>query len=224
MGLCAVDALGSLNHIIRKSDWKFPVGAGPLAMPEALRISGKHLQTPAFRFARRTPAELLGHDVIRPIRLRGPQDFYAHGPRHQISHLQAGRVRHLGNHHQFKRERLIERIRPGAKRLDWAGSSLFLKVCTTKLREQADGGRLGLRSRWEKPGEVCVPAHIEMVSSVNAMMGILVDDCGADFLLQELHQVVLPLQELNDLLKPAQRNNHARQRLPANRNGGVSEA
>ena len=64
MELCAVDALISLNHIVRKSDWKSPVGAGPLAMPEALRISGKHLQSPALRFARRTPAELLGHDVI----------------------------------------------------------------------------------------------------------------------------------------------------------------
>ena len=76
-GICAVDALISLNHIVRKSDWKSPVGAGPLAMPEALRISGKHLQSPAFRFARRTSTELPGHDVIRPVRLRRSQHLDA---------------------------------------------------------------------------------------------------------------------------------------------------
>jgi hypothetical protein len=36
-------------------------------MAEALRMSRKHLLSPAVRFARRTPAKLLRHDVIRPV-------------------------------------------------------------------------------------------------------------------------------------------------------------
>ena len=61
------------EHIALKSDWKYPVGAGPLVIPEALRISKKHLQSPSSRFAGRTAAEFLGDDVIDSVWLSGAQ-------------------------------------------------------------------------------------------------------------------------------------------------------
>ena len=36
--LCGIDVSVHVGHVLLKSDWKFPVGAGPLAMPEVLRI------------------------------------------------------------------------------------------------------------------------------------------------------------------------------------------
>jgi hypothetical protein len=44
-GYCAVDVSLFIHHIIAKSDWKSPVGAGSLAMPEALRIFTETLST-----------------------------------------------------------------------------------------------------------------------------------------------------------------------------------
>ena len=69
--LYVVDGSVRFNYIQIKSDWKSPVGAGPLAMPEALRISWKHLQSPAFHFTRRTSAEFFSHNIIGTVWLRG---------------------------------------------------------------------------------------------------------------------------------------------------------
>src|SRR4051794_20695833 len=89
---CGIDDSIYSWHILLNSDWKSPVGAGPLAMPEALRTSGKHLQSPSFLFARRTAAEFLANDFIRTVRLYGSQHLDADGTRHQIGNLQACRV------------------------------------------------------------------------------------------------------------------------------------
>ncbi len=55
-------------------------------MPEDLRISGKHFQSPAFRSTRRTLAEFLCHNFISSVCLRRVLGFCARRAGRQIGH------------------------------------------------------------------------------------------------------------------------------------------
>ena len=117
-------------------------------------------------------------------------------------------------------------IRINAIHLNESGDAAFHRKALPCPRSghYPDSWCCGLRYLQMRSRQVCVPAHSKIVSPVNAMVGILVDDCGANFLFEELRQVVFPLQELHDFLQPTKHDDHTRQRLSANCDCWIGEA
>jgi hypothetical protein len=88
-GPAPLDTRRHLTHSVSKLDWKFPVGAWPLVIPGALRISGQDLEPVAVDPAATAPPELRLDHVKRPVGLPLAEVVQTDRTRHEVGDLQS---------------------------------------------------------------------------------------------------------------------------------------